>query len=199
MKNYKYEKGQYVEDSTRGKALVKPRSYKKDALVQAWVDRRKLAMLSVWLDEGGYKTRYMSDLIKYTIDEVVESLIVNKVVDKIEFTTDAVEIMKKYRADLNPGDRGLRNLHHNLVLDEMRKNKSFEYEVNQRATGDSLVERVRKQTEEDLEMLMDKKLEEQKKVALNDPRVVEVDDTPKIDVKRNVEKMKQTDDKIKEM
>jgi hypothetical protein len=95
MKNYKYEKGQYVEDSTRGKALVKPRSYKKDALVQAWVDRRKLAMLSVWLDEGGYKTRYMSDLIKYTIDEVVESLIVNKVVDKIEFTTDAVEIMKK--------------------------------------------------------------------------------------------------------
>jgi pSer/pThr/pTyr-binding forkhead associated (FHA) protein len=101
--------------------------------------------------------------------------------------------MRKYRAKLNPGGRGLKNLAHNLVLDD-RAGAKFE-------GSDSLIERVKRQTKDDIERLekVDKRLddvERQKNVALNDPRVV---NKPLVDIKRNVEKMKQTDDKIKEM
>jgi hypothetical protein len=137
---------EYKEDSTRGKALVRPRSYKGDSLVQAWVDRRKLAMLSIWLDNGGYNTRHLSEVVKLTIDEVVERLIESGIVKKIEFTGEATQIIAmKYKADLNPSGRGLRNLSHNLHLDEMRRGKAFEGEISY-VSRDPEMEDVRETT-----------------------------------------------------
>ena len=143
MKSYRYEKDRYKEDSTRGKAISQPRTYKRDALVQAWVDRRKLAMLSEWLDNNGFFTKHLSDVLKGTIDAIVGQLVDNGSVEKIELTEDAVRILDmKYKADLNPRGRGLRNLTHNLQLDEIRKSNSFEYEINQPISKDNEYEKI---------------------------------------------------------
>jgi len=116
---------EYKEDSTRGKSMIRPRRYKRDALVQTWVDRRKLAMLSIWLDEGGYGTRFLSDVVKITIDEIVEKLVREGMVRRVEFTDEATRILQsKYKIDLNPSGRGVKNLVHNLTLDDLRRERS---------------------------------------------------------------------------
>jgi hypothetical protein len=144
MEGYRYKRGEYVEDSTRGKALAKPRTYKGDALVQAWVDRRKLAVLSEWLDNSGHRTKFLSDVLKFTIDIVVDQLIENGLAEKIELTEDAVRILDmKYSANLNPNDRGKRNLVHNLQLDEIRKGHSYDYEISRPIQKDDAYAKAR--------------------------------------------------------
>ena len=121
---YKYKQGQYVQGSTRGKAIISPTKFKGDTLIQAWVDRRKLAMISTWLDEGGYQTRFLTDLIKHTVDIVVDNIINNSLVREVKYTDEASKILNlKYRTNLNPGGRGLKNLQNNLVLSEIRRNE----------------------------------------------------------------------------
>ena len=119
----------YKEDSTKGGARILPVSYKGDALVQAWIDTRKLLVLDRWLNKGGYVTRFLSDLIKFTIDEVVEQLVSAGIEQKVEFTKDAREILiGKYRCALNPSGRGKRNLLHNTHMDEIRKDNAWKDE-----------------------------------------------------------------------
>lgn len=115
------------EDSTRGRSYIKPKRYKRDALVQAWMDRRKIAMLSVWLDKNGYGTRFMSDVLKWTVEIVVNELVGRGEIERIETTEDANAILSKYRIDMNPGGRGEKNLTHNLVLDSKRSELEDKY------------------------------------------------------------------------
>lgn len=115
---------EYKRDSTRGRAIVDPVSYKGDALIQCWIDRRKLATLSNWLDEAGYRTRTLADVLRLSLEAVVESLVNDGVVEMVELTSDAVAILDmKYKVELNPSGRGSRNLSHNLHLDERRKDR----------------------------------------------------------------------------
>lgn len=115
----------YKEDSTRGRALIKPRSYKGDALVQCWVDSRVVATLSNWLDNYGRVTRSLADVLKFTLEEVVQQLDDAGIIERVQTTDEARAILRaKYRASLNPGGRGKRNLLHNLHLDEMRSSVS---------------------------------------------------------------------------
>ncbi len=124
MKGYKYDKFERVEDSTKGNADLSPRVYKGDVYTQAWIDSRKLATLSIWLDEAGWKTRYLSEVVKFTLDMVLEHLVESGTVKMIEFTEEARDILEaKYRTNLNPGGRGKRNVLHNMVLDDKRKNR----------------------------------------------------------------------------
>ena len=112
---------EYKEDSTKGKAMLNPKTYKGDVLVQAWIDSRQLAMLSVWLDNNDRRTRYMSDIVKFTIEEVVRQLVDAEEVEKIELSSQGRLMLEcKYRTQLNPGGRGKTNVLHNLVLDERR-------------------------------------------------------------------------------
>ena len=121
MGRYKYDSKRYVEDSTKGTSMLNPVSYKGDALIQAWLDSREVAMISVWLDKGGWGTRYLSDVVKGLFTQVVNTLIEQKQVEVIETTGEARELLEmKYRATLNPGGRGKKNLMHNLVLDSRK-------------------------------------------------------------------------------
>jgi len=114
--------GEKAVDSTKGNALADPRTYKGDVLVQCWIDARKLAMLSVWLDNGGRVTRYMSEVIRFVMEEVVDHLIESGEIEKIEFCDEARELLtRKYRSQLNPSGRGAMNFKSNLILDNRRK------------------------------------------------------------------------------
>ena len=108
--------GEYKEDSTKGKAMMRPRTYKGDSLVQVWIDRRWLASLSVWLESNGVRTRHMSDVLRESLRELYEHLIKTGEVSEID-TTEAGNILEdRYRVELNPGGRGGRNLLHNKLL-----------------------------------------------------------------------------------
>ena len=195
VKEYRYKQGHYVEDSTRGKAISNPRTYKDDGLVQAWVDKRKLAMLSEWLERGGVRTRHMSDVLKYTIDIVVEQLVENKTIDKIEFTSDAEQLLNmRYKANLNPSGRGERNRMHNLQLDEIRKRNVFEGEISKPIDGSNEYVKARAESEDMMSRFrrmqasgeldrrvaeiekkrIDEDVERQKEKALKSDRIVKV-------------------------
>ena len=114
----------YKEDSTRGRSpRIDPKSYKPDVLVQVWIEARELVMINQWLDKVGYQTRFMSQIVKFTMSIVLDQLLAAGEVDKIEFNQMARDILKqRYNKDsLNPGGRGERNIVHNLHLDHIRQ------------------------------------------------------------------------------
>ena len=118
-REYKYKPGKYVENSTKGASMVMPKSYKGDALVQAWLDSRKVGLLSRWLDQDGPNTRFLSDVLRLTVDAAVDALIAEGWELKgIDESRNMLE--RKYRTNLNPQGRGLKNLMHNRVLDSRR-------------------------------------------------------------------------------
>lgn len=111
----------YKEDSTKGKSLIMPKSYKGDVVIQVWVDSRVLATLSHWLDKNDNYTRFMSDVVKDSLGLLVDTLVENGE-ELIDDTLRAREILeRKYRVNLNKGERGMRNLKHNTLLTESRK------------------------------------------------------------------------------
>lgn len=189
MGKYVYKRGEYVEDSTKGRAISRPRRYKGDGLVQAWIDKRKLAMLSEWLESSGTRTRYLSDVLKFTIDIVVEQLVDKGVIDKVEFTKDAEQILEmRYRAELNPGGRGLRNRVHNLQLDGMRQSNVFKCELergisdgNEYVSRREEADKLARICEERHEQKMKEDMERQKKVAMKRHRLMEEEKKKKKD------------------
>jgi hypothetical protein len=121
---YQYKKGEVVVGSTKGSARVEPRCYKGDSCVQVWLDSRKIAMLSTWLDSRGIMTRFMSDVIRESLDQLCTHLVNSS--NGIELDTSAARdlIESKYKVNLNPNGRGKKNLINNLVLDDRKIDNS---------------------------------------------------------------------------
>lgn len=117
-------RGYYKEDSTRGKAMVLPRTYKGDSYVQVWLDRRKLAVLSLWLDRNEMRTRFMSDVVRMALDQLYEHLISSGTMNEMSTVAAGNLLEMKYKVDLNPRGRGHRNLLHNMVLSENVEERS---------------------------------------------------------------------------
>ena len=112
----------YKEDSTRGKSMLRPKKYKGDAMVQVWMDSRVLATISIWLDREGMSTRFMSEVVRDGLKVFVDYLVDVGEVEMVDDTEDARDMLeRKYRIDLNPNGRGLKNALHNKLLCEDRK------------------------------------------------------------------------------
>ena len=112
----------YKVDATKGSSLINPERYKGDVLVQVWVDSRILATLSAWLDKKGVITRFMSQVIKEPLRVLVEHLVEDGEVEMVDETIIARDILqRKYHINLNPRGRGGKNILHNIVLSERRK------------------------------------------------------------------------------
>ena len=140
--------GEYKEDSTKGRAITEPINYKGDVMVQVWLDSRLLATLSNMLDNNGYFTRYMSEVVRETLELYMESAINSGLVKMVEDTGNARELLsRKYRIKLNKVDRGKRNILHNMILSERRIKDGMEKlrrkgnDIDNEATG--LIEKSR--------------------------------------------------------
>ena len=126
----------YKVDATRGSSMINPERYKGDVLVQVWVDSRILATLSNWLDKKGVITRFMSQVIKEPLRVLVEHLVEDGEVEMVDDTVVARDLLqRKYQINLNPRGRGGKNILHNVVLSDRRKNlgdrlDDTEYSVN---------------------------------------------------------------------
>jgi hypothetical protein len=119
--SYRYKRGKYVEDSTRGNSKMIPKKYKGDMMIQVWLDSRKLALLSKWIDEvSEVKTRFLSEVVRGTIDAVVDTL-TEQGWSLRSFDESRAMLENKYKIDLNPQGRGLKNLRHNRILESMRE------------------------------------------------------------------------------
>uniref|UniRef100_A0A6H2A155 Uncharacterized protein n=3 Tax=viral metagenome TaxID=1070528 RepID=A0A6H2A155_9ZZZZ len=116
----------YKLDSTKGKSLVHdPQTYKRDALVQAWIDSRDLATLSEFLDLNGLNTRFLSEVLQHSLRILTDMLKSSGEANYIEDMDIARDMLfRKYRVNLNPTNRGLKNAHHNRIL-KNRKVKEF--------------------------------------------------------------------------
>ena len=119
MKEGVMARGYFKEDSTRGKnPLVRPKTYKGDSFVQVWLDRRKVALISIWLDKNEMKTRFMSDVVRMALDQLYNHLVNSGEMQELDTVTAGNILEMKYKVDLNPSGRGQRNLIHNMVLSE---------------------------------------------------------------------------------
>jgi hypothetical protein len=116
--------GDYKEDVTRGKySIVNPKTYKGDSLVQAWLERRKLAGICEYMDTHGSKEeqpRFMSDILRFVIDRAYEQLVSAGLCREWEILPAGEYLESKFRIELNPQERGKKNLNHNLILQERK-------------------------------------------------------------------------------
>lgn len=116
---YRYKKGKRIEDTTKGKSYIMPRTYKQDVLVQVWLESRELATFSLWLDSIGCRTRFLSEVVRESLKLLMGDLIESGEVNMIEDTAEARELLEGiYRVNLNRGDKGKKNALHNLVLSD---------------------------------------------------------------------------------
>lgn len=109
-------------DNTRGSTRMNPRVYKGDVMTQTWIDSRVLATLSVWLDTEGIMTRFLSEVMRETLEMVVANLVKDDKIEMVEDTDRAREILqRRYRINLNAKNKagkeiGGKNIAHNQAL-----------------------------------------------------------------------------------
>lgn len=112
----------YKEDSTKGRALMNPINYKGDVLTQVWIDSRLLASLAVWMEKNGNYPRFLSEIVRGPLVVLAETLVDGGEMEMIEDTVKAREMLEnRFRITLNKGGRGERNVLHNQILSERRK------------------------------------------------------------------------------
>ncbi len=142
MTNYYDKEGNrkfpYKEDSTKGASILKPINYKGDILTQCWIDSRILATLNNWLEANGYRPRSLSDLVRRPLEVLVEHLVSSGQAKMIEDTNDARNMLQAmYRIKLNRGGRGGKNILHNQILTDERKELGERVALGRSSIGDS--------------------------------------------------------------
>lgn len=203
---------QRVEDSTRGKCYMNPKTYKGDVPVQTWLDSRYLATMSTWLDNKGISNRFLSDIVRNAMEIVVDSLIEQGEIAMVDDTRVARDMIEfKYRIKLNAHGRGERNIIHNITLTEKRKDMNYSSirnynEVNN--ADDRLIEinkksmQILKEQEELANKERENNLNKQRQVAYAHPSCIKDEDIRQsgeisIDMNDSLSKMKANDEALK--
>lgn len=71
------------------------------------------------MEENGIAPRFMSDVFKFMFESVVDNLVEDKQVKFIESTIDATQHLDdRFRNNLNPQGKGLKNLSKNLRIEQ---------------------------------------------------------------------------------
>lgn len=96
--------------------------YKRDALVQAWIDRRYLATIINGMYKRGESPTNLSQILKEAIKRsALEATSGENRVEFVELTEDANSIIDScLRINLNRQGKGLQNLRHNTMVDRLR-------------------------------------------------------------------------------
>jgi hypothetical protein len=117
---YEVRNKPYKEDSTDGRSLIRPLRYKGDVLTQVWIDARVLATLNNWLDSIGEYPKTLSELCRRPLELLVE-VAIKSGVNLVENTAEARDMLsRRFRVNLNRGDRGKKNILHNQILTDIR-------------------------------------------------------------------------------
>ena len=110
----------YVEDSTKGSSRLEPKTEKSDVLVQVWVSSKVLAALCKWLDRRGVYSRFLSQVVRTPLEELVSKL-VEIGETEVDNSIESRRLLEsRFGINLNRGGRGRKNLLHNVVLDSRK-------------------------------------------------------------------------------
>jgi len=91
----------------------------KDSLIQVWLDRRYIATGAKWMQENNLNPRFLSDVFKFIFESAIDNLVNDKQVKFSESTLDAMEFLDlTFKNNLNPKNKGLKNLAINLRVDQ---------------------------------------------------------------------------------
>uniref|UniRef100_A0A6M3KVZ6 Uncharacterized protein n=1 Tax=viral metagenome TaxID=1070528 RepID=A0A6M3KVZ6_9ZZZZ len=144
----------YVVDSTKGGSLINPLNYKGDVLVQVWMDSRVLATLCRWLDNAGFYSRFMSQVVRRPLEVLAESMVEKGEVQIVDDTAEARSILeRRFGVDLNRGGRGTKNVAHNVALSVRRAELDSRLQRVKRIDD---VEKPRRETSELAQRVVDK-------------------------------------------
>ncbi len=112
-------------DTTRGMSKNRPEDYKRDDLVQVWLDSRHLATLLRWIENSGVIVRFKSEIVRTVIEQVVHHLVDRNEAKMIDTAEQAMDLLKiRFGVDPNPSGRGLKNRKHNLELDGIKAERA---------------------------------------------------------------------------
>lgn len=112
---------EYVKDSTKGSSRLEPESEKNDVLVQVWMSSKVLAGLCKWLDRKGEYSRFMSQVVRVPLEELMERLVEIGETEVVTTSESRKMLESRFGVKLNRGGRGKKNLLHNVVLDSKRE------------------------------------------------------------------------------
>lgn len=140
----------YIEDSTVGKSVLNPITYKRDVFVQVWIQSRYLAILDQWLEDGGIRNKYMAGIVNKTIEQVINSLMESGEIKNLLTCQGARDYLEfKFNTKLNIANRGKKNILHNLHLDS-RNSRNQDVSVNYKpAISDEEWERIQERIKEE--------------------------------------------------
>jgi hypothetical protein len=89
-----------------------------DALVQVWVDRRYLATIQKAIAKYELTpAKHVSELLRYAVEVFVDSAVEQGLVNFIDTTEEATQMLSRFNVELNPNKRGMKNLQVNLQRD----------------------------------------------------------------------------------
>jgi len=142
----------------------------RDALVETWIDRRYLATAALKMSEQGAPPVSMSDIVRACVETVVNSGVNHGIVKEIQTTAEANGFLRRFKANLNRGDRGKRNLMRNLQMDVMEAEAGGgETETDQKVRlALAEFEKNEKRKLEELEELENPTFEEEDKASFED-------------------------------
>jgi len=129
----RYRQRVAMENETRGRSILNPKSFKKDMTVQAWMDSRYIATLSRYLDNE-YRTKYLSEVLQEGIRILVDHLVKAGQIEMVEGSAEAREELEwKYRIDLSKYRRkGAKNSAHNdALVERVRDNRIDHVEIDE--------------------------------------------------------------------
>ena len=169
----------YKEDSTKGGSLlINPANYKGDVLVQVWLDSRVLATLCNWLDKVGIYPRHMSEVTRKPLESLAAHLVDTGEADLVDDTIVARGMLEaRFGVVLNRGGKGGKNVMHNILLSEKRRDLTDH--IHKGSTSDAqkpvrsklqVDPAILKKAAELYQKQLDTEAEEAKKKAIDDAK-----------------------------
>lgn len=89
----------------------RPKKHGESVNLQAWIDSRKIAMISKWMELKGTRPRYLSDILKVAINTAVESAIYDGI--RLEGTSESRKYLEE-KFEACSSDYEPESLHMNL-------------------------------------------------------------------------------------
>lgn len=97
---------------------MKKNKRETDAYIQVWLERRYIATVQKLIAKYEQTpAKHLSEVIRYAVEVFVESAVDQGLVEFVDTTAEATNILSRFDVNLNPSRRGLQNLSLNLQRD----------------------------------------------------------------------------------
>lgn len=119
------------EDSTRGKAFMRPLTYKGDVALSTWADARALAVIAEYMEKDVGPPKNIASLVRYAVERLAETIDDYSEVG-FKHTAQAHTILTEKYGLKYDTRLGGKNKLHNLILSDRKETERIEFVRNAR-------------------------------------------------------------------